>query len=103
LNRFCKISRRSGDSPISARSAINFWTLFLNFFVKPNEQCQACLSIAMVRKSRMKFNNFHAKRAEELVRRPAHAPDFSAQRAPHPHMKISAHYDNFFQEEVINE
>jgi len=49
------------------------------------------------------LNNFHAKRAEELVRRPAHAPDFSAQRAPHPHMKISAHYDNFFQEEVIND
>ena len=28
----------------------------------------------------MKFNYFHAKRAEELVRRPAHTPDFSAQR-----------------------
>ena len=28
----------------------------------------------------MKFNNFHAKRAEELVRRPAHTPYFSAQR-----------------------
>jgi len=26
------------------------------------------------------LNNFHAKRAEELVRRPAHTPYFSAQR-----------------------